>query len=325
MAQTVLVIGGAGYIGAHAVRDLQASGHDVVVFDNLSTGHRAAVSAPLVVGDIRDEAALNRVFEQYQICAVMHFAALAIVGESVRDPMSTYHNNVSGTLVLLRAMQRAGVDKLVFSSTCAVYGAPQYLPLDEQHPCNPVSPYGSSKHMIEVVLRDLERACGVRSVCFRYFNAAGAHPDGSIGESHEPETHLIPSALEVVLGRRSQFKVFGTDFDTRDGTCLRDYVHVCDLATAHRQALDYLKAGGVGGVWNLGTESGCTVLEVLQSVARVTGVEVAWEPSGRREGDAPGLLAGATAARSTFGWEPAFRDIDAIVDTAWRWMQNKRY
>ena len=325
MAQTVLVVGGAGYIGAHAVRDLQDAGHDVVVFDNLSTGHRAAVSAPLIVGDVRDPAALDAVFEAHKIDAVMHFAALALVAESVRNPMDTYHNNVLGTLALLRAMERAGVDKLIFSSTCAVYGEPQYLPLDEEHPCRPVSPYGTSKLMIDNVLRDLGASSRLRSVCFRYFNAAGAHPDGSIGESHDPETHLIPSALEVILGRRSGFKVFGTDFGTRDGTCTRDYVHVCDLAAAHRLAVEYLMAGGESGVWNLGTESGCTVLEVLQSVARVTGKEILWEPAPRRAGDAPGLYAGAHAARATFGWEPRFRDIDAIVETAWRWMRAKRY
>ena len=325
MPQQVLVIGGAGYIGSHCVRDLMDQGAEVVVFDDLSTGHAESVSCPLVQGDIRNPSALEAVFEQHQFDAVMHFAAKSLVGESVNNPLLYFDVNVRGTITLLEAMKKAGVHNLVFSSTCAVYGDPDRLPLDESHPQRPVSPYGASKKMVEEVLRAASERHDFRIASLRYFNAAGAHPDGSLGESHTPETHLIPLALDALLGRRPPLKLFGRDYETRDGTCVRDYIHILDLALAHRLAANYLLEGGPSGAWNLGTGNGTTVLEILDSIHRVTGREVPYEDAPRRDGDPPGLYASAEAAKSAFGWEPRFGGIDDIVSTAWQWSQAPRY
>jgi UDP-glucose 4-epimerase len=325
MSRRVLIVGGAGYIGAHCARELEDAGTEVVVFDNLSTGHRAAVRSELLVGDVRDREALRKVFASKQYDAVMHFAAKSLVGESVNKPLRYYDVNVGGTAALLSEMQGAEISTFVFSSTCAIYGDPDYLPLDEEHPKRPVSPYGNSKLMVEQLL-DAARACeGFQVASLRYFNAAGAHPDGSMGESHSPETHLIPLALQALLGIRGDLSLFGRDYDTRDGTCIRDYIHVCDLAVAHRLALDHLWEGNSGRAWNLGTGNGTTVLEVLDAIHRITGRPVPYNDADRRPGDPPGLYAAADKVKAELGWEPSKEHIDQIVADAWSWIQNPRY
>lgn len=325
MSRRVLIVGGAGYIGAHCARELEDTGIEVVVFDNLSTGHRGAVRSELVVGDIRDRAALQKVFAAKPYDAVMHFAAKSLVGESVNHPLRYYDVNVGGTAALLTEMQRADVNAFVFSSTCAIYGDPQSLPLDENHPKNPVSPYGNSKLMVEGLLDAARAHEGFQIASLRYFNAAGAHPDGSMGESHTPETHLIPLALQAVLGQRGRLKLFGRDYETRDGTCIRDYIHVCDLAVAHRLALSHLWEGNSGRAWNLGTGNGTSVLEVLDAIHRVTGRPVPYDDAERRPGDPPGLYAAAERVKADLGWAPQKEHIDQIITDAWTWIQNAAY
>jgi UDP-glucose 4-epimerase len=322
----VLVCGGAGYIGSHMVRYLLAQGHEPVVFDNLSTGHRPAVGeAPLVVGDLLDSSALAQVLAGARFDAVMHLCARSLVGESVEQPYAYYENNVAGTLNLLQAMQAAGVQRLVFSSTAAVFGQPQGLLIDEQHPTQPINPYGASKLMVERMLADAQRAYGLRSVALRYFNAAGADPSGGIGESHHPETHLLPNVLRAALGQGSGLKVFGDDYATVDGTCVRDYVHVNDLAAAHLQALGYMDAHEGAHVFNLGNGQGFTVLQVIEAARRVTGADIPFERAPRRAGDPAVLVASSARAREVLGWQPAYRDIDAIIESAWRWHRAPRY
>lgn len=322
----VLVCGGAGYIGAHMVRHLLDAGHEVVVFDNLSTGHRAAVEGvPLVVGDVLDAAALDALLASTRFDAVMHFCARALVGESMAQPLDYYENNLVGTLRLLQAMRRHDVDRLVFSSTCATYGVPQSETIDEAHPQQPINPYGASKLMCERLLADAAAAHGLRSVALRYFNAAGAMADGSLGESHAPETHLIPNALRAVLGQVGPLQLHGDDYPTPDGTCIRDYVHVCDLADAHARALRWMDAHDGAHVYNLGTEQGSSVLQVLAAVRRITGHEVPMQRGPRRAGDPPRLVADSTRARRDLGWRPQHSDLDTIVDTAWRWHQAPRF
>jgi UDP-glucose 4-epimerase len=322
----VLVCGGAGYIGSHMVRYLLARGHEPVVFDNLSTGHRPAVGeAPLVVGDLLDSSALAQVLAGASFDAVMHFCARSLVGESVEQPYAYYENNVAGTLNLLQAMQAAGVQRLVFSSTAAVFGQPQGLLIDEQHPTQPINPYGASKLMVERMLADAQRAYGLRSVALRYFNAAGADRSGAIGESHHPETHLLPNVLRAALGQGSGLKVFGDDYATVDGTCVRDYVHVNDLAAAHLQALGYMDAHEGAHVFNLGNGQGFTVLQVIEAARRVTGADIPFERAPRRAGDPAVLVASSARAREVLGWQPAYRDIDAIIESAWRWHRAPRY
>jgi UDP-glucose 4-epimerase len=322
----VLVCGGAGYIGSHMVRYLLAQGHEPVVFDNLSTGHRPAVGeAPLVVGDLLDSSALAQVLAGARFDAVMHFCARSLVGESVEQPYAYYENNVAGTLNLLQAMQAAGVQRLVFSSTAAVFGQPQGLLIDEQHPTQPINPYGASKLMVERMLADAQRAYGLRSVALRYFNAAGADPSGAIGESHHPETHLLPNVLRAALGQGGGLKVFGDDYATVDGTCVRDYVHVNDLAAAHLQALGYMDAHEGAHVFNLGNGQGFTVLQVIEAARRVTGADIPFERAPRRAGDPAVLVASSARAREVLGWQPAYRDIDAIIESAWRWHRAPRY
>ncbi len=325
MSKRVLVVGGAGYIGSHCARFLEDLGIEVVVYDNLSTGHREAVRSELVVGDIRDRDTLVKTLRSRPFDAVLQFAALCLVGESQRHPVRYFDVNVGGTITLLEAMGRADVGALVFSSSCAVYGAPHYLPLDEAHPKAPVSVYGQTKWMVEQVLDEARGREGMAIASLRYFNAAGAHPDGTLGESHDPETHLIPLALEARLGRRDRLKVFGRDYETRDGTCVRDYIHVVDLADAHHRALLHLWGGSTGGAWNLGTGHGTTVLEILEAVARVTGQPVPHDDGPRRDGDPPGLYAAATRARDDLGWKPQHTDLDGLIETAWRWACEPRY
>ncbi len=323
----VLVCGGAGYIGAHMVRCLREHGHEAVVFDDLSTGHRAAIeeSVPLVVGDLRDARALEALFAAHRFDAVMHFCARSLVGESVQRPYAYYDNNVLGTLRLLEAMQAAGVTRLVFSSTAAVFGVPERESIDEEHPLAPISPYGASKAMVERILRDAAAAYGLRSVSLRYFNAAGAHPSGAIGEAHAPETHLIPNVLRAALGTGPALKVFGDDYPTADGTCVRDYVHVDALAAAHLAALELLEREPGAQAFNLGNGNGFSVLEVIAAAREVTGRAIPFEWAPRRAGDPPRLVAASTRARERLGWQPRHTDIAGIIESAWRWHLAPRY
>lgn len=319
---TVLVTGGAGYIGSHAVKALRAAGHAVVVYDDLSAGHRAAVrGVPLVEGDVRDAARLEAALRRHGASAVMHFAGLLSVEESVREPARYYDHNVRGGLSVLDAMRAAGVDRLVLSSSCAVYGNPVTTPIDEDHPTEPINAYGSSKLAVERALRDYGRAYGLQSIALRYFNAAGADPDGDLGEDHDPEIHLIPRALDAARGG-APLRVFGDDYPTPDGTCQRDYVHVADIAEAHVRALDAPAPGDGARVYNLGTGTPHSVREVIRSVERVTGRRVPVEAAPRRAGDPPVLFAAAGRIERDLDWRPTHTALDDIVATAWRWHER---
>jgi UDP-glucose-4-epimerase GalE len=316
----ILVTGGAGYVGAHSCKALAKAGYVPVVYDNLSTGHESLVRwGPLIKADIRDHATLREVMLSHDISAVLHFAACAYVGESVINPQKYYDNNVAGTLSLLRAMLDADVPTIVFSSSCAIYGKPEHLPINEAAPKQPVNPYGASKLMIERVLLDYARAYGLQSVALRYFNAAGADPDGEVGELRDPETHLIPRAMMAIQGHLSDFAVFGSDYPTPDGTAIRDYIHVADLAEAHVAALRGLQSGRPNGAYNLGTGQGYSVKEVLEAIAVETG-EILLAPAGpRREGDPAELVADASLGQSELSWSPRLSDLTTIVRTAWAW------
>jgi UDP-glucose-4-epimerase GalE len=315
----VLVTGGAGYVGSHTTRLLLERGHQVWVYDNLSAGHEAAVPpGRLIVGDLLDTGRLDQALAEHRIEAVVHFAALALVGESVREPSRYYLNNLVGTLELLSAMSRRGVRRLVFSSTCATYGVPHHVPIVEETPQQPINPYGHSKLAVEFVLKDHASAYGWEVAILRYFNAAGAHADGSLGEDHDPESHLIPLVIQSGLGRRPEVELFGTDYPTADGTCVRDYVHVEDLAEAHERALGRL-APGRPLVCNLGTGGGHSVREVVRAVEDVSGLRVPVREAPRRPGDPPELVASAVRARKVLGWRPRYDDLRAIVESAWRW------
>ena len=321
----VMVIGGAGYIGSVCAHVLSARGHEVEVFDDLSTGHREAVRVPLFTGDIRDPDALRAALVGRGFDAIMHFAARSLVGESVTNPRLYFHVNVAGTATLLAVMQEAGIPCLVFSSTCAIYGDPVRLPIDEEHPRAPVSPYGLGKDLVERMLESCRRLDGLRVSSLRYFNAAGGLPNAGLGESHATETHLIPLALAAALGKRPPLTLFGTDWPTRDGTCIRDYIHVLDLAEAHLLAMDRLLAGDGGGAYNLGTGDGTTVREIMASVERVTGHPVPFVDGPRRAGDPVALYAHAALAREVLGWIPRHNNIDEIVSTAASWARSPRY
>ena len=316
----VLVVGGAGYIGSHMVKALCESGRKVVVLDNLVSGHRDAVAegATFVEGEMADREFLGDLFQRNEITAVMHFGAFIEVGESVRAPGKYYGNNVAATLVLLEAMVQHGVRTFIFSSTAAVYGEPCYTPIDEAHPCAPINPYGRTKWMVETILRDYQQAHDLRSVSLRYFNAAGADPGGSLAERHEPETHLIPIVLEAAAGRRPHVAVYGRDYPTADGTCVRDYVHVTDLCQAHLLALRYLEEGGSSAAFNLGNGGGFSVQEVIDTARAVTGRAIEVVDGPRRDGDPAVLVADATAARDVLGWQPAYTSLEPIVEHAWR-------
>ncbi|HBQ98043.1 MULTISPECIES: UDP-glucose 4-epimerase GalE [unclassified Roseofilum] len=324
---TILVTGGAGYIGSHAVLALQQANYEVIILDNLSYGHQDLVEdvlkVPLIVGDISDRLLLDQVFQTYPIAAVMHFAAFIAVGESVQKPGMYYSNNVHGTLTLLEAMLTAKVKKLVFSSTCAIYGEPQTLPIPEDHPQNPMSPYAASKGMVERILTDFDHAYGLQSVRFRYFNAAGAEPGGLLGEDHHPETHLIPLALQTALGKRDSLSIFGTDYDTEDGTCIRDYIHVLDLAAAHVLGLEYLLNGGESEVFNLGNGNGFSVRQVIETARQVTGCEIKAVECDRRPGDPPILVGSSDKARTFLNWNPIYPDVETIIRHAWQWHQSR--
>ena len=330
----VLVVGGAGYVGSHMAKLLLERGHSAFVLDNLSRGHRDAVGkAPLIEADLLDPAAIERAFAGRGLDVVMHYAAFCYVGESVEKPAEYYRNNVVGTLNLLDAMRRARVDNLVFSSTCATYGEPLKLPMDEAHPQRPINPYGATKLAAERALADYAAAYGLNSVSLRYFNAAGCDPGGLIGESHHPETHLIPLVLRECRRVRdggdpgqSRLAVNGNDYPTTDGTCVRDYVHVDDLAQAHLAAMEAMIAGKLKGAhaFNLGTGTGFSVLQVIESARRVTGVPIRYRVNARRPGDPAALVADAGMASRVLGWSPRYRDIDGIVATAWRWFDAGR-
>lgn len=320
MTEHVLVTGGAGYVGSHACKALAGAGFVPVTIDNLSRGHAGAVRwGPLVTGELEDTTFLARVLAQYRPVGVLHFAALAYVGESVQVPDRYYTNNVGGSLSLLNALLAATAPPVVFSSTCAVYGMPLTPLLVEDHPAVPINPYGRSKLMVETMLRDIDAARGLRSVSLRYFNAAGADPDGEIGEQHEPETHALPLAIAVALGQRPHFEVFGTDYPTADGTAVRDYVHVSDLAAAHVAALRYLLAGGATTALNLGTGTGHSVRELLGAVERITGRSLPVRAQPRRPGDPPRLVADTASAARVLGWRACHPTLDEIVATAVRW------
>ena len=320
----VFVTGGAGYVGSHAARCLAEAGHEVIVYDNLSRGHADFVRwGPLIEGDIRDTERVTAALKEHGCDAVMHFAAFAYVGESVEKPEIYYHNNVCGTWSLLEAMRAAGVHHIVFSSTCAVYGVPPKLPISEDTPPDPVNPYGFSKLTAERMMQDYERAHGIRSVCLRYFNAAGADPEGEIGERHEPETHLIPLVIMAALGRLDHVNVLGTDYPTPDGSAVRDYIHVTDLARAHLAALDHLLGGGESCALNLGTGRGASVLEVIATVEEVLGRKVPVRLADRRPGDPPELVADPSRAEQVLGWRASgLSDLKEIVRTAARWHEH---
>lgn len=320
---SILVCGGAGYIGSHINKLLAQKGYDTIVYDNLIYGHREAVKwGKFIEADLCDRAALDRVFSENKIDAVFHFAAFAYVGESVTEPAKYYFNNVCNTLNLLEAMRAHGCNKIIFSSTCATYGIPEKLPITEDMLQNPINPYGATKLMVERIFKDYNTAYGLKYVALRYFNAAGADPDCEIGENHNPETHIIPLVLDAAFGKRPDIKVFGSDYPTRDGTCIRDYIHVTDLADAHLLALEYLNKGGESGFFNLGNENGTSVLEVIDSVKRVTGKEFKVTLAPRRSGDPPTLVGSSKRAQEILGWKPRFADIDTITKHAAEWYKK---
>jgi len=325
--QTVLVTGGGGYIGSHTVKALQISGYRVVILDNLIYGHRDLVEkvlkVELIEGDIGDRALLDQIFSDHEIAAVVHFAAYAYVGESTSDPAKYYANNVCGTLTLLQAMVCAGIDKLVFSSTCAIYGIPNSLPIGEADPKDPVNPYGRTKLIVEQMLDDFDIAYGLSSICFRYFNAAGADPSGELGEDHAPETHLIPLVLEAAANQRSAISIFGTDYPTDDGTCVRDYIHVSDLARAHTLGLEHLLQGNPSQKINLSNGCGFSVRQVVETARAVTGRPIEVTEEARRAGDPPILIGSSEKALTLLGWQPCYPDLADIITHAWQWHQKR--
>lgn len=323
--KNILVIGGAGYIGSHMVRMLAKQGYNPVVFDNLSKGHReAVVNYPFELGDLGDKARLTEVFKKYGIEAVMHFAAFAEVGESVKEPSKYYHNNVAKVLDLLDALVENDIKYFVFSSTAATFGEPIRPKIDESHPQNPINPYGNTKLMVEKILADFDTAYGLKATALRYFNASGADDSGEIGESHNPETHLIPIVLQAAAGKRASIKMFGTDYPTPDGTCVRDYVHVNDLARAHILALEKMFKDNVSERFNLGSGNGFSVAEIVKEAKRITGIDFTVEKAPRRDGDPAVLVADSAKAERILGWKPQY-NLTRIIETAWNWEQHRKY
>lgn len=317
---SILVCGGAGYIGSHMVLNLIENGKDVVILDNFQKGHRDAVcGGKLYVGDLRDDIILDKVFNENNIEAVIDFAADSLVGESVSEPIKYFENNVGSTLNLLKAMKRHDVKYIVFSSTAATYGEPQNIPILEEDRTLPTNPYGETKLTVEKILKWCDNAYGIKYTALRYFNAAGAYIDGKIGEDHRPETHLIPLILQVALGKREKIMIFGDDYDTKDGSCVRDYIHVSDLANAHMLALKRLKSGGDSKIYNLGNGKGFSVKEVIDIARKVTGREIKAEIAGRRAGDPAVLVASSEKAINELGWEPKYNSLETIIETAWKW------
>ncbi len=317
---SILVTGGAGYIGSHCVKALREAGREVIIYDNLSTGHRQAVQgAPLVRADLRDARRLEATLRRHKVTAVIHFAAKSLVGESMKDPQAYYDNNVTGTLSLLQAMRGARVGQIVFSSSAAAYGEPEKIPITEDAAQKPTNVYGRTKVLMEQILRDFEAAYGLRWTALRYFNVAGADDSGEIGEDHRPETHLIPIVFQVLLGQRDHLDLYGTDYPTRDGTCIRDYIHVTDLIDAHLLALKRLEAGGASRVYNLGNGQGFSNREIVQTAEKVTATKVKVNETGRRAGDPAVLVASSDRAVAELGWQPQHAQLDKIVASAWRW------
>lgn len=322
----ILICGGAGYIGSHMAKMLAAHGHSVTVFDNLSTGHLEAVKwGTFVRGDLLNRDDLQGLFRSNRFDSVMHFSAKSLVGESMVNPGLYYSNNVTGTINLLNAMQEHGVEKFVFSSSAATFGTPVTEFIDETHPQVPINPYGETKLMVEKILRDFHQANGFSSVSLRYFNAAGADPEGEIGESHYPESHLIPNVLKSLLSDNAKLKVFGDDYETKDGTCIRDYIHINDLCTAHLQAIDYMDANKGSWGFNLGNGTGFSILEIIGAAEKVAGKTIPYDIEERRAGDPPLLVADSSLIKKSFGWRPHFTSIDAIIETAWRWHKDQKF
>jgi UDP-glucose 4-epimerase len=322
--EKILVVGGAGYIGSHMVKDLLSAGYDVITLDDLSTGHQDLLpGGTFVKGDLGDRDLLNGLFTTHNISAVMHFAAFSIVGESVENPLKYYRNNLAATTILLSAMIEYRVKRFIFSSTAAVYGEPMQIPITEEHPCNPTNPYGASKIAVEKMLHDCDAAYGLKYVSLRYFNASGADESGMIGERHTRETHLIPLVLKVALGERENIRIYGTDYPTPDGTCIRDYIHVSDLTQAHLLALEALLSDKRSAVYNLGNNRGFSVREVIELAEQVTGKNIPVIEAGRRPGDPARLIASSEKIRSSLGWQPQHEKLKAILKTAWVWHQNE--
>lgn len=323
---SILICGGAGYIGSHTNKQLNHEGYKTIVFDNLVRGHRRAVKwGTFVQGDLANIGEIEEVFSAHRIDAVLHFAAFAYVGESMQDPEKYYYNNVVNTLNLLKVMRTHNCDKIIFSSTCATYGEPKQVPIVEDMPQMPINPYGVTKLAVERIFHDYQAAYGLKFVALRYFNAAGADPAGEIGESHFPETHLIPLALDVASGKREEIEVFGTDYNTPDGSCIRDYIHVTDLADAHVRALHYLEQGNQGDFLNLSNSNGTSVFEVLKTIERVTGKPLKINATNRRNGDPAVLVGNSEKARKILGWSPRYEDIETIVRHAWYWHEHAEY
>lgn len=319
----ILIVGGAGYIGSHVNKALNESGYETLILDNLSYGHEESIKwGTFIKCDLADVDAVDEIFDKYDITAVMHFSSFIDVGESVTNPEKYYYNNVVNTMNLLHVMLKHDVKKFIFSSTCATYGIPQKIPLVEDHPQNPINPYGMTKLMVEKILHDYDTAYGLKSVILRYFNASGADKSAEIGEWHNPETHLIPLILDAALGKREDIKIFGTDYDTPDGTCIRDYIHVTDLADAHIRSLKYLEENNESNQFNLGNGLGFSVREVIESVKKVTGEDFKVTETTRREGDPAILIGSSDKARKILEWNPQYTDIDQIVQTAWAWHQK---
>ncbi len=322
----ILVVGGAGYIGSHTNKELNRRGYQTLIYDNLVYGHKESVKwGKLEVGDLAEEEHLERIFQENPIDAVLHFAAYAYVGESVAKPAKYYKNNVCNTIQLLDIMRKYQVNHIIFSSTCATYGVPDKMPITEDMPQKPVNPYGATKWMVERILEDYRKAYGINYCCLRYFNAAGADPEGELGESHMPETHLIPLILDAASGKRESISIFGTDYPTKDGTCVRDYIHVSDLADAHIRALEYLIKGGESSCFNLGNGNGDSVRHVIEVAKQVTGREIKVKEEKRRAGDPPILIGSAKKAAKVLGWEPRYAEIETIMEHAWKWHENKEY
>jgi len=321
--KTILVVGGAGYIGSHMVKMLLKAGHQVVVLDNLSNGYRDAVlGGDFVFGDLSDRQCLDYLFNGYQFDGVMHFASFIMVGESVQNPAKYYQNNLTNTLNLLDTMVAHEVKNFIFSSTAAIFGEPRYTPINEEHPKNPINPYGLSKLMIEQILQNYDKAYGLKSICLRYFNAAGADPEGELGERHMPETHLIPLVLQAASGRRTHINIFGQDYDTPDGTCVRDYIHVNDLCQAHLLALDKLFDEKTSSAYNLGNGEGFSVQEVIDVAKDVTNIDIPVVIGEKREGDPARLVADAKLAREELNWQPEYTDLNTIIQHAWQWEKD---
>lgn len=319
----VLVIGGAGYIGSHMVKMLHNHGHHVVTLDNLTTGYRDAVKhGEFIEGDIKDKNLLNNLFTTNHFDGVMHFASYIEIGESVTNPSKYYNNNLSNTQILLDEMNTHGVNNFIFSSTAAIFGDTEYSPVNEQHPKVPINPYGRSKLMVEQILEDYDRAYNLKSVCLRYFNAAGADPDGELGERHNPESHLIPLVLQAASGRRKNISIFGTDYDTPDGTCIRDYIHIVDLCSAHLLALESLVQGGESRVYNMGNGQGYSIRDVLDTVKQVTGADFDVVEAPRRDGDPARLVADSKLLQAELSWRPTYPDLETIIQHAWKWEQK---